>query len=149
MRPEHEAIQNWLEAAAVELNLGDWVIHFDPADCDDDAEAMVRTTETQHAYFRVCPEFWDFSPGYRRHVLAHELCHLYTTRIREFAESLHACLSKQTAAFAEDMLYRAEEHVVESFARIVSNLLPDVERPPGLTKETSRVTSAVSASPKV
>ena len=129
MKAEHEAIQNWLEEAATELNLGDWVIHFDPGPCDEDAEAMVLTTETQHAYFRVCPEFWEFPAEYRRHVLAHELCHLYTARIREFAESLQSCMSKQAASLAEDVLSKAEEHVVESFARIVANLLPDVEKP--------------------
>ncbi len=124
MQRRDRAIQKWLESAAERLNLGGWAVHFDPAPCEGDEEASVVTSETQHAYVRVCRQFWDFPPIYQRHVLTHELCHLYTTRIREFAESLHTCMSKKSAALAEDLLTKAEEHAVENFARIAAPLLP-------------------------
>lgn len=124
MMKRDRVVQRWLDRAADRLNLGGWAIHFDPIPCDGDEEASVLTSETQHAYIRVSKRFWDFTPEYQRHVLTHELCHLYTTRIREFCESLHTCMSKKSALLAEDLLTKAEEHAVENFARIAAPLLP-------------------------
>lgn len=136
------AVENYLRKLAVKMNLSQWEIAFDPdASPDNGAHADIEASEGQHALVTINEKvFRNATPGEQREMLVHELCHLYTDRIRNMGDhmkdSLVSVMKKigrnemdrfvlaAAITFAGEEFYDAEEYAVQGFARIIAPHMP-------------------------
>jgi predicted metal-dependent hydrolase len=123
-----QSVDHYLRRCAELIGLRDWSIKFDPKPVEepeeDDTQAMTNSTEDCTASVRFAPQFWSFCPKEQRAVIAHELCHLHTNRLRVLAEHFVTGYPKRARGVLNLTLEEADEHVVESIARLLTPMLP-------------------------
>lgn len=123
------ALQSYVDSCLEALNLSDWRVHVQQLVCEDDGENFVDGTvvsleEYRSAHMKVGARFFSLSPQWQRSVVAHELVHLYTSRMRSVVEQLEETMGKEPWRLFEGAFSAGEEFAVESLSRLLAGLLP-------------------------
>lgn len=122
----HTQLLDYVLMLARAISLADWTITLvdKPIDPEDDAEAQIELKDGHSAVLGVCSEFWDLPPEYQRRVIVHEVCHLQFDRLRIFNAVAALLPDKNVSAALKTIVEEAEEHAVESFAKVLAPALP-------------------------
>ena len=101
------------------LQLGDWEIEIDwDTPCDPDCHAQIAMNrDYKQARLRLDEPWRGWSPAHAERVLVHELCHPALAELVAVALGPVDRLGDEARELTKATLDRAEEHVVERFAR--------------------------------
>lgn len=118
--------QAYFRELADKMGLKDWDIQFLPDEEPDteEADASIGYTENQHAKVKVHPRFWGHPSTFQRLIAIHELAHLPCSLFDGVAEMIMKAVPAPAGGVIKMAMEQAEEHAVESFARLLAPKMP-------------------------
>ncbi len=122
---QKRAVDRYLKRIQGPLLLADWSFCYRPdLVCSLENAAEIQIYEGHTADLAICPEFWDWPTTKQRAILVHELCHAHFDRLRAIDSLLPRHHSPEVLAVLRGVLIEAEEHAVETMARLLASRLP-------------------------
>jgi hypothetical protein len=114
-------VRKYLGYLQVETRLTDYEVDIKPEPCDDDAAADIRVMDTRRiARLRLCKGWEQVEADEQRHVLVHELMHIYLWKIELAACDCEDSMTKKAFGVYYAAFDRAIESAADALAEVIA-----------------------------
>lgn len=123
-KQQRARLELYLEHCQRILHLCDWAVAIMDEPPAEGAIADIEVTEFCNARLRLAAGFFTHPPEWQRRIVAHELMHLHTARIRACPDLLENAMSQVPFTIFVFHVEAIEDELVERVTRLVEGLLP-------------------------